>query len=94
MSDLLSRVKNKLAALGIDYESVQLSDRPNKKIKIVINGRVIHFGAKGSITYLEQTNEQKRAAYRARASKIKNKNGEYTYKIKYTPNYLAFNVLW
>lgn len=55
----------------------------------------INFGAKNnSIAFLEGASEQKRNAYRARASKIKNKSGEYTYKIKYTPNFLSFNILW
>jgi hypothetical protein len=94
MSDLIQKVKNKLAALGIDYDSVSLSNRPGKKIKIIINGKTIHFGDKNSTTFIEKEDEKKRMAYQARASKIKNKNGEYTYKIKYTPNYLAFHVLW
>lgn len=92
--DLLSKVKKKLADLNIKYDSVSLSNRKDKKIKIVIDGNAIHFGDKNSITHLEQPNDNKKNAYQARASKIKNKNGEYTYKIKYTPNFLAYHVLW
>jgi len=35
-----------------------------------------------------------RDAYRKRASKITNKNGELTYNKKYTPNYLSYHLLW
>lgn len=94
ISMLLEKVKKRLQELNVPFEDVQLSSRPNKKIMVVINGKKIHFGAKNSITHIEQQNEKKRDAYRARASKITNKNGEYTYKIKYTPNYLSFFVLW
>lgn len=91
---LIDKVKKKLAEFKVPYELVELSDKPNKKIKIVINGKVIHFGDKNSLTFLEGADDKKRKAYQARASKITNKDGEYTYKIRYTPNFLSFNILW
>jgi hypothetical protein len=94
MINLLTSVKKKMRKLKIPYQYAELSNRPDKKIKVVIDGQTIHFGDKNSTTYLEGASDEKRDAYRARASKIKNKDGQYTYLIKYTPNYLAYHVLW
>ena len=92
--NILEKVKQRLIKLKVPFTDLSLSDRPNKKIKIIINGKIIHYGDKNSHTYIEGADEKKRNAYRARASKIKNKNGQYTYLIKYTPNYLAYWTLW
>lgn len=43
MPNLIDKVKDKLKELNIKYESVSLSNRPDKKIKIIINGKTIHF---------------------------------------------------
>ena len=93
-SELIDLVKKRLRELKIPYDHVALSDKPRKKIMVIIDGKRIDFGAKGSNTWLEGASKQKRDAYRARASKITNKNGEYTYLIRYTPNFLAYNILW
>lgn len=92
--NLLTEVKKKLRDLKIPYQYAELSKRHDKKIMIRINNKTIHFGSKDSQTYLEGADENKRKAYNARASKITNKIGEYTYLIRYTPNYLAYHVLW
>lgn len=91
---LLIKIKRKLKKLKIPYSYVDLSNKQDKKIKIIINNKTIHFGAKSSITWIEGASEQKKNAYQARASKITNTQGEYTYLVKYTPNYLAYHVLW
>jgi hypothetical protein len=88
--------------LKIPYDDVKLSDKPDKKIMVKIpfgtgvpnEGRWIHFGARNSVTFLEGASEAKRDSYRARASKIKNKEGNFTYNIKYTPNFLSYFILW
>jgi hypothetical protein len=94
MNDLLDKVKKNLKKYKIPYDYVMLSDKPNKKIKISINGKIIHYGLKGSQTWIEGASEDKKNSYQARASKITNKNGEYTYKIRYTPNFLSYWTLW
>ena len=55
----------------------------NSKIKRVTN-----------YSYLNHGDKTKRAAFRARMSKIKNKSGEYVYKLKSSPAYCAYNYLW
>ena len=91
---LLDKVKANLKKYKVPYDYVMLSDKPNKKIKISINGKIIHYGDKNSITFIERNDKEKQRLYQARASKITNKNNEYTYKIRYTPNFLSFWTLW
>jgi hypothetical protein len=91
---LLRKVKDRLKELNIPYESVMLSPRPDKKIRIVINNKIIDFGAKNSITYIEGATEEKRKSYIARHSKILLKDGSRAIDKKYSPAYLSFYVLW
>lgn len=59
------------------------------------NPKKIGFGLKGSKDFRSGTaTKADRKAYRARASKIKNKKGELTFKNKNTANYWAYNFLW
>lgn len=86
-----------------NFDRIEKSPRKNKKLRIIfslkgVDGKIDSyyqdFGLSGSFTYADGASEQKRNAYRARASKMKNKQGEYTYKIPYTKNYLAYWLLW
>ena len=51
-------------------ESLTKSDNPNKKYKIVFSDprKTIHFGSKGSSTYLDHKDKNKRANYISRHS--------------------------
>lgn len=42
----------------------------------------------------DHLDKERRAKYRARSSKIKDKQGNLTYKDKNTSNYWAYNKLW
>jgi len=94
----LQKVIRKAKALNIPFSKIEPSTRPGKKLMITIltpvGTSIVHFGDANSQTYIEGASKQKRDAYRARASKITDKHGQYTYKIPYTPNFLAFNLLW
>jgi hypothetical protein len=93
--ELLDLVQKKLHKLRIPFISVGISEKKGKKLRITLmDGHTVDFGARGSQTYLEGASESKRKAYQARASKIKNKAGEFTYQKKYTPNFLSYWVLW
>lgn len=85
----------------------RLSTRKNKKYDVYYNGRWIPFGQMGYEhyktsskipielhVYPEHGDEIRRESYRRRASKIINKEGEYTYLNKNYPNYWAYNYLW
>lgn len=93
--DLVNQVIKRITKLRInDIEEVKLSDKKDKKLMVLINDKWIHFGQKNSVTFIEGADEKKRNAYRARASKITRKNGEYTYNIAYTANFLSYHLLW
>ena len=93
--DLVNQVIKRITKLRLDdIEEVKLSNRPNKKLMVLINDKWVHFGQKHSITFIEGADEKKRDSYRARASKITRKNGEYTYQIFPTANFLSYHLLW
>lgn len=70
----------------------------NKRLTAVfyMGGRrhVVHFGLRGATTYADGASKAKRDSYRARASKITNASGQYTYKIPGTANSFAYHLLW
>lgn len=91
---LLTKVKRKLNQLKVPYTEVALSNRPTKKIMVVINGKRIHFGAKNSNTFLEGATKQKRDNYRKRHSLIYLKDGRRAIDFKYSPAWLSYYILW
>ena len=93
-NDLLDKVKKNLKKYKIPYDKVELSPLPTKKIRLWINNKPIDYGLKTSQTWIEGASKEKQKSYQARASKITNKNGEYTYLIPYTKNNLSFFTLW
>lgn len=54
----------------------------------------VRFGQINAYTFLDGADQKKRNSYRARASKIKNNAGQYTYLIGGTANSLAYWLLW
>lgn len=88
----LTIVKNKAMSHGAT--DVGISKNKNKKYYVVYNGKKIHFGHPDYKDYLDHKDNDRRDKYKARASKIKNKQGQYTYKLKSSPNYWAYNILW
>jgi hypothetical protein len=92
--------------LEIPFKDIRQSDKKDKKIAIDIitpssdsrarrNGvSTVHFGAKGSQTFIEGASEKKRDAYRARHSKIMMSNGKPAYLQPYTSAFMSWNLLW
>ena len=73
----------------------------NKKYSVYVRSdnnkgyKTIHFGAKGMDDWRSGTaTKEQRKSYKARASGIKNKKGELTYKDRNTANYWSYNYLW
>lgn len=66
----------------------------DKKFYVIYNNRKINFGAKGMSDYTIHHDKDRRDRYRARASKITNKYGEYTYLDKNSPNFWSYHLLW
>ncbi len=87
----------------------QLSERKNKKFK-VYNPQLrqwIHFGHPHYLHYRtshlipkelhvwpEHRDNQRRLRYRARASKIRDRDGNLTYLDDTSPNYWSYHFLW
>ena len=88
-----------------DYEK---STKKNKKLMVVVklkNGKTktIHFGDSSMEQFKDKTgiwkskdhgDKERRKLYKSRASGIKNKKGELTYKLPTSANYHSYNVLW
>lgn len=81
------------------------SNVKNKKYAVRYNNKLINFGdsrysqykdSTGLGLYSNQNNNDKkrRASYIARASKIKNKQGQLTASLKSSANYYAIRYLW
>jgi hypothetical protein len=75
-------------------DDIQDSWVGHKKFAVLYKGRYIHFGDNRYEDYTIHKDKERRQRYRARASKITNKHGQQTYKLKTTPNFWAYHVLW
>ena len=89
--DLLKyRAINLYGAKDLEY-----SNRMNKKYMITLkNGKKIHFGDDRYEDYLTHLDRKRRTQYRKRASKIKDKDGNLTYKDKNSANFWSYHLLW
>jgi len=89
--DLLKfRAINLYGAKNLDY-----SNRMNKKYVVTLkNGNKIHFGDNRYEDFLTHKDWKKRIRYRKRASKIKDKKGNLTYKDKNSANFWSYQLLW
>ena len=81
------------------------STRKNKKYDVKYNGVWISFGDRRYSQYKDSTplklysdldhgDKKRRANYLARAKGIKNKDGDFTWKDKNSPNYYSVRFLW
>jgi hypothetical protein len=83
----------------------KVSTRKNKKYMIEYNNKWIHFGDKNYKHFFDSTDikrysnldhndKVRQKSYLARAKGIKDKQGNYTYLDKNSPNYYAVRYLW
>ncbi len=79
------------------------SNRKNKKLKVIVNGKTINFGDKryehfkdltGIYTNLDHYDLNRKESYLKRAKGIKNKKGELTWLNPESANYHATRILW
>jgi len=89
--DLLKhRAVNVYGARDLSY-----SNRKNKKYMVTLkNGNKIHLGDRRYQDYLSHQDWKRRIQYRKRASKIKNKDGELTYRDPNYANFWSYHLLW
>jgi hypothetical protein len=88
----LSRVYKKAISLGAT--DLKLSNQKNKKYMVLYRNNWIHFGQKGSEDFLDHNDKARRENYRKRARGIKDKDGRRVYRVKTSPAYWSYNVLW
>lgn len=81
-----------------------LSDKPNKKLMTIINGKKIYFGATGYEHFRDKTgllnpelshfDKARRNRYISRHGKIEDKDGNLVILNPESPAYHALNILW
>lgn len=94
----------KKVKIGNHIYTYYLSDKPSKKLMTIVNGKKIYFGSTLYKNYKDQTSlldpafqhfdEKRRKNYIARASKIRDKEGNLTYLNPESANFHAIHILW
>lgn len=74
---------------GSDNATLEISEKPDKKYKVLHNGKTIHFGSTLE-DYTYHKNDTRRQAYLKRSAGIK---GNWK-SDKYSPNMLSRSLLW
>jgi len=66
----------------------------HKKFAVFYRDKWIHFGDNRYDDFTVHRDEDRRSNYIARASGIVDKYGRKTYKLKTSPNFWAYHLLW
>jgi hypothetical protein len=74
---------------GNDDAKLELSEKKDKKYKVIVDGKTIHFGSTMP-DFTKTADEAKRKSYLARAKGIK---GDWKAN-KYSKNNIAIHLLW
>ena len=85
----LTRNAKKLGAELLDY-----STRKNNKYMVTLKSGKSDFGSTKYEDYLTHKDKDRRDKYLARATKIKNKQGELTHNNPESANYWSTKLLW
>lgn len=86
--------KLKQKALSLGATEFGKSNMEGKRFYVKYQGKKIHFGAEGGSTFIDHKDKKKREAWRARHSKIRDKQGRLVYKLKSSPSYWSWTLLW
>ena len=90
--DFKKLIKN---AKNFGAESLDYSSRKNNKYMVKLpGGKKVHFGSPKYEDFTIHKDKERRDKYLARATKIKNKKGEFTYTNPESPNFWSVNLLW
>ena len=71
-----------------------LSPSRYKRLYVIYQNKIIHFGAKDGNTFIDHRDPKKRSAWIARHSKVKNKDGVYVINLRTSPSYWSRHILW
>ena len=89
---MLIDLYNKAIKLGAT--NFGISKVKGKRFYVIYKGKIINFGSKIGYTYIDHKNDILKTNWRARHSKIINNDGIPFYKIKTSPAYWSWNILW
>ena len=66
----------------------------NKKLVVLYNGKIIHFGDKRYTNYGIHTNKERLKNYLKRSANIRDSKGNLTKNNPYSANYWSRKILW
>ena len=77
-------------------EELQISKAKNKRFVLIKDGKRTNFGLWDGVghAFIDHKDDKLKSAWIARHSKIKLKDGRFAYKVKDSPEYLSYNILW
>lgn len=81
-------------AISYGAKDFNISPRKNKRFYVLYNNKFIHFGSKDGMAFIDHKNNKIKKAWQARHSKIINKDGIPFYKIKESPEFWSWHLLW
>jgi len=81
-------------ALNLGASDFGKSNNKTKRFYVVYQNKKINFGSKSGSTFIDHQNKDMLKGWRARHSKIINEDGTPFYKIKTSPEYWSWNLLW
>ncbi len=91
----MEKLKKKALLLNSNVIDLKRSTRKNKKWMVIHkDGSKIHFGAHGMSDFTMHKDPARKKRYRARHDKIKLKDGRTAYKVKGTPAFYSYFLLW
>ena len=88
--DKLTKKAKKLGAESLDYSK----QKNNKYVVTLPGGKKLHFGSSQYPDFLIHKDDERKDRYLTRAKKIKNKQGQLTYKNPESANYWSVKLLW
>jgi len=85
-----------MEALALSYGASELrpSWHKHKKFAVLYHGHWIHFGDNRYEDFTQHGDEARRAAYRKRHRAILLADGRPAYKVKTSPSFWAYHLIW
>ena len=81
-------------ALSLGATEFGQSNVKGKRFYVIYNGKRINFGSASGKTFIDHHDKKIRDAWRARHMAIQNKQGQLVYKLKTSPSFWSYRILW
>jgi hypothetical protein len=86
--------KLKQKALSLGASEFGKSNTKGKRFYVIYKGQRINFGLEGGQTFLEHKDPKKRRAWKARHSKVRDKQGRKVINLKTSASFWSDRILW